>query len=574
MSRLISVGGHQSKQYVLVIILGIVKSLIDVVAIGIAISLVSNALITDNQHTFGHKFADRFGVDAEMSVPIALVIAISLVFAHSVANVLFEALSSRIQLQSYQEIRERVFKGWMTADFKRTWMVPTGELTHILEVVAWEAAEALRATCRLIIASSIISVYGITLLWLSPVLCSIVFFVFVISFAAQIGFRKRLTRNADIALEQKSALADCYNSFLAGIRAVKVFQYENSAVVSAYKLSLGVRRSFARMVSLELSARLISSVALITSLLAVVALAFILEQQPLMLATFLLFLFRVQPQLGAASGALAELSRLYPSVEKIDSNLKTPPAVRSGRQITKIPSEIVFDHITFAYSDGEPLVLNGADFSLQTGSMNALAGPSGAGKSTIIKLLLRQVRPCSGVVRLGSIPIETYDTQSWFQHLSMAGQGIDIITGSIRENLRFGDVGATEEQMWSALEIVCFAADVRLLDRKLDTHVGKTGSRFSGGQIQRVCLARAILANPSILILDEATSAIDAETEMIIMQNIRRAYPKLTLLVVSHRQSLIEYADRVMSISDGMVVIDRDFTSEIEHIGGSHLSSS
>ncbi len=223
---------------------------------------------------------------------------------------------------------------------------------------------------------------------------------------------------------------------------------------------------------------------------------------------------------------------------------------------------VEFDDVRYAYPEREREVLRGVSLRIPAGSHTVLAGRSGSGKSTLVHLVERYDDPISGTVRIGGIP--TTDLKVASLHACVVGvsQKSQIVAGTIADNLRLGVPSATEVELWRALAVAGLEGDVRAMPEGLATRVGggtshgrPTGYALSGGQVQRLCLARAVLMRPAVLILDEFAAALNRELEAGIRANLRAALPDATIIEVSHRLDAVHEADTVAVLSSGRLVL-------------------
>ncbi len=206
--------------------------------------------------------------------------------------------------------------------------------------------------------------------------------------------------------------------------------------------------------------------------------------------------------------------------------------------------------LTFAYSEGDP-VLQDLDLEIKPGEWVAICGPSGAGKSTLIEVLKGNLLPSQGTYYLQGRALDA-DSSAWFADQSaLVQQHTWIFTGTIRSNLMMVAPRASEERLWECLEKVRLAAEVRAFAQGLDTPVGEDGYALSGGQAQRLSLARALLSQRQLLLLDEPTSQIDLESEAAITQALAEVAKEKTIVLLTHRASALEFADRVLYLQDG-----------------------
>jgi subfamily B ATP-binding cassette protein MsbA len=219
----------------------------------------------------------------------------------------------------------------------------------------------------------------------------------------------------------------------------------------------------------------------------------------------------------------------------------------------EIRGQVVFDDVWFAYDPGKP-VLNGISFEARPGTVTALVGSSGSGKSTIIGLVAAFYRPTTGVIRIDGTDLATMRLDSYRTRLGVVLQDTFLFDGTIRENVAFARPGATDEEILDACRIARVDEFAEGFEKKYDTIVGERGIKLSGGQRQRVSIARAILAAPRILILDEATSSLDSESEAAIQRGLTYLMQGRTTFVIAHRLSTIRRADQILVVEAGRIV--------------------
>src|SRR5262249_2242876 len=214
---------------------------------------------------------------------------------------------------------------------------------------------------------------------------------------------------------------------------------------------------------------------------------------------------------------------------------------------------LAFENVSFEYDSGKP-VLHEVSFQSEPGMVTALVGPSGSGKSTIISLVAAFHEPVAGQVLVDGTDLSTVRLDSYRSQLGVVLQDTFLFDGSIRENIAFARPGATEEQIMDACHIARVDEFAERFEKKYDTIIGERGVKLSGGQRQRVSIARAILANPRILILDEATSSLDSESEAAIQEGLSYLMKGRTTFVIAHRLSTIRRADQILVVEDGRIV--------------------
>ncbi len=225
-----------------------------------------------------------------------------------------------------------------------------------------------------------------------------------------------------------------------------------------------------------------------------------------------------------------------------------------GRALAEpVRGEVRFEAVTFRYGDAGAGV-QGIELAVPAGHTLALVGATGSGKSTLIKLLLRFHDPASGEIRIDGQPIRELELASLRRAIGLVSQDVYLFEGSVRDNIAYGKPDATEAEIIEASRTAEAWDFIQALPQGLDTAVGERGVRLSGGQRQRLSLARALLKDPPILVLDEATSAVDNETEAAIQRSLKRIAHQRTVIMIAHRLSTIVHADQIAVVHAGQVV--------------------
>jgi subfamily B ATP-binding cassette protein MsbA len=268
-------------------------------------------------------------------------------------------------------------------------------------------------------------------------------------------------------------------------------------------------------------------------------------------------------------GIGTQLTEAVAGLERTREVLDERPEDEDPRRTVTLPDiegELAFDHVNFAYETGKP-VLQDVSFLSLPGTVTALVGSSGSGKSTIIGLVAAFHVPGEGRVLVDGVDLATVRLDSYRTRLGVVLQESFLFDGNIRENVAFSRPYATEEEIMAACRIARVDEFAERFPDGYDTIIGERGVKLSGGQRQRVSIARAILADPRILILDEATSSLDSESEMLIQEGLAQLMRGRTTFVIAHRLSTIRRADQILVVEAGKIV-ERGTHASLYAVGG------
>lgn len=276
------------------------------------------------------------------------------------------------------------------------------------------------------------------------------------------------------------------------------------------------------------------------------------------LISFVLYSTFVGASFGGIAELYAQIQKAIGATERVFELLDETPEKIQGttahQSIEKIKGNVNFKNVAFKYpSRKEMEVLKDVSFTAQFGQKIAIVGPSGAGKSTIASLLLRFYSIAEGSIEIDNKNIYDYDLEQLRGNMSIVPQDVILFGGTIRENIAYGKPNATEEEILAAAKQANAYNFIESFPEKLDTIVGERGVKLSGGQRQRIAIARALLKNPSILILDEATSSLDSESEKLVQEALEILMEGRTSIIIAHRLSTIRSADQILVLDKGII---------------------
>lgn len=270
------------------------------------------------------------------------------------------------------------------------------------------------------------------------------------------------------------------------------------------------------------------------------------------------YMTQVLFSLGMVSNILNTAVRAVTSAGRVEEVLREIPAQKDGNDKSdggkfRNAAEVQFENVTFSYSDAARPALENITFCVRPGETLGIIGPTGCGKSTLVSLVPRFYDVQKGHVRINGMDVARWDMKELRKRIGVAPQKALLFTGTILENLRWGNESATETEILDAARIACADGFVTGFPEGYETMLGQNGVNLSGGQKQRLSLARALLKKPAVLILDDCTSALDAATEAAVLEGLRKKVQDMTVLLISQRISTVMRADRILCLEDGQV---------------------
>jgi ATP-binding cassette subfamily B protein len=396
--------------------------------------------------------------------------------------------------------------------------------------------------------------------FLSPLLAIVSLIVAPVLVAISYRMRWRVFPASWDAQQREGDVSQIVDEDVNGVRVVKAFGQEDrelGRIVEAVKLLYG-----ARMRAVRLQALYQPLLKAIPSIGQVAILAFggwLVLRHHMTLGTFLAFSTYIAQFVAPArqfAGVIAIAQQARAAVERIFQLLDLPPAIADAPDAVELPQlrgEITFRDVHFGYCEGPP-VLRGFDLRIAAGERVAIVGPSGSGKSTVAMLVSRFHDPDSGSVAVDGHDLRTVTLKSLRRQVGMAFEESFLFSHTVRANIGYGRLNATDEEIEQAARMAQAHGFIQELPDGYDTMVGERGLTLSGGQRQRIALARAIVADPRILILDDATSAVDAKVEQAVHDALRSVLANRTTLLIAHRRSTLHLADRIVVLDQGRVV--------------------
>jgi ATP-binding cassette subfamily B protein len=371
-------------------------------------------------------------------------------------------------------------------------------------------------------------------------------------------------------------LATAISNKIMGIATIKSFTRENKELEDLSKLSIDYQEANINAIKVSAAFTPIIRMAILTGFLATFIIGgFDALDGEISVGAYGMLVFLTQRLLWPFTSLAITMDlyeRAMASVRRILDLIETPIKIRDKEttKTTNMSGDKQFNHVNFSYSKDLPCVLSDINLNLEKSKVTAFVGQTGSGKSTLMKLLLRFYSPNNGEITIENTNIKDLKIKDLRQSIGLVSQDIFLFDGSIQDNIAYGKDNPTEQEIHHAAKLAEALEFINELPQGFKTLVGERGMKLSGGQRQRISLARAILKDPPILILDEATSAVDNETEAAIQRSMQKIAKNRTLIVIAHRLSTIVNADTIYVLDKGKISESGSHNELIEHNGIYH----
>jgi ATP-binding cassette subfamily B protein len=395
---------------------------------------------------------------------------------------------------------------------------------------------------------------------LSPLVAGVSFLPIPVILWGSLRFQKRLAPRYAEVRDKAGDLASRLANNLGGMLTIKSYVAEAWELERLARDSQAYRRSNARAIQISAAFIPLIRFAILFAFLAILVIGGLQAWRgSLAIGTYSFLVYVTQRLLWPLTGlgrTLDDYQRAMASTNRVLDLLDTPIAIPGGQRplpLKQVRGSIRFEAVTFGYAGREPLL---RDFNLDipAGSTLGIVGATGSGKSTLVKLLLRLYAIQGGEIVLDDTPIRSLRLDHLRRAIGLVSQEVFLFHGTVAENITYGSFDTSPAAIARAAELAEAAAFIEALPQGYSTVVGERGQRLSGGQRQRIALARAILKNPPVLILDEATAAVDNETEAAIQRSLDLITAERTTLVIAHRLSTVRHADHIVVMDQGQIV--------------------
>ena len=532
-----------------------------------AISLVTLFLYTaigpggdaaDSSGILQRVFAGARGLTGDSPARLAAVIGL-LVLLKVVLNVGYGMLSSMLKNVISERVRNEIYAQYLYVSYGYIQSRDRGELVNVLATESWTVAEAVYCITRILSNVCSFAVFGAALAAISWPIAMAAVVATAMTFAALRALSRPARQLGEEAIESNKALAEQMVNTLQGMRTIRAYGQETLRERMFSKASRQARRTFIRLDQIYSVITPISELVYLALLAATVWMSITLNIGFAATLSAVALLYRLQPYVREFEGnrlKLAGLTASLGAVESVVNKSDKTYAPTGTRAFAGLDTNIRFRDVSLTYPAADHPSLRAVSFTIPRGATTAIVGPSGAGKTTIVSLLLRLYEPSEGSIVVDGKPLHDIERGSWLARIGVAGQDAELIDDTVIENIRLARLDADRSEIEQAIRLAGIDAFIASLPDGVDSWIGEHGLNLSGGQRQRVGLARALVRRPELLLLDEATNAVDLELERELRANVATVMRGGTVVIITHRLETILDADHVVHLEDGRVVAE------------------
>ncbi|MER9116493.1 ABC transporter ATP-binding protein/permease [Mesorhizobium sp. M0954] len=557
-----ALGQKQLRLLPAVVVLGLLSAALEGFGIGLIIPLLNIIMGQQGQTgmagfsaVFQHVGSSLSERDRLIVISVAILGSIVLKNLFAFANTL---LTTFIYGKASHSIRSALSERLLRVGYPFFLQQSPGRLLNIISNESWRASDAIQITLGAIVNASaaiILLAFLLLLSWQMTLLVTLGLALVQVAHAVLSANLKAPSRSV---ASRNSQLASQMLHLVHAGRLIRIFGQEQREKAAFDQASDAVRRAAFVLLTRQGALPPLTEVLHAMLFLAVVIGAWFANVSFPLIVAFVILLYRLQPYMRSLQMAWSQLQGLSGSLEEVTwmldpSDKPAPP--QGSAAFPGLSQGIKFEDVTFTYSGSEQraVVLHAASFDIRSGRSTALIGRSGAGKTTIVNLLCRFVEPDSGRILVDGSPLDRIDPGQWRKHIALASQELELVDGTIFDNIIYGQDAASADDAERAAKLAEAHGFIEQLPQGYWTVVGYRGVNLSAGQRQRIALARALVRDPDILILDEATNAVDGLSEAAIVETLKSRAGRRTTIVISHHRSTISFCDDVVILSHGRV---------------------
>jgi ATP-binding cassette, subfamily B, bacterial MsbA len=539
------------------LVLGGLSSLSEGIGITLFIPILNGVSSRSGSEFLPDRIARMLPITMRNRIGAVVVLLLALIVLKNLLVYSNRALLSWIESRTGHELRCRIFDELMRVGYAFWEERDPGKVLNTLANESWRATQAFQVLSGSLVHGCAVIVFTVLLFLVSwklsiLVVCSLLAITAIIRIAT-----RAVKKIGDDAVRVNAELGARMWDGIAGIRTIHAFSLQSERFLRFAQVSDLVRASFLRLDLLSGIVNPFSEILYAGLLLGVLAWQLPISASLPTTFVFLLLLFRLQPNLSQLQAGWINLVGMEAAIRDVSELLK--PAgkryIASGEvKCGALNRGIYLDAVSFMYEGASRPALDDATAHIPAGKLTAIVGASGAGKTTLVYLLCHFYDVNHGCIWIDNQPLGSLDLESWRGHIALASQDAHLFSTTVRENIALGRRSATDREVIEAAKLASAHEFIQQLPEAYETSVGERGVRLSGGQRQRIALARAFIRNPAILILDEATNALDDVTDEAVQHALRKYQKSRTVITIAHRWPTIAAADHVIVLKAGRIV--------------------
>lgn len=542
-------------------------ALLETLSVGALYPFLSRILSkADSAAQYGGKILEYLdSVSSLLPVNDALVAAslllLALIILSRIFGIISESAALWYHLQLYADLQNKIFRKILLNQYSYFHMKKHGELMYIGREASSSVGEMFFYFPKAGVEFFRIVIITVLLLTIS-VKFTLLMYVVIAAFSVIVYVlsNRIINPSAKKAQIAYTNITTLFSESFSGIRQIKLFDTYGYWFDKLKKeLTVARKQQFTYTAPAYFSSHLILSVGSLSTILAIIYAKLYMPDDFIKIFPIIIVyvgaLMRLMPSVKEIAHQWMGLKGLAPRIRITYETLADTryDAEDGGKDFPGLTSGMKLDGVSFSYPTRDN-VLKNININIPKNATVAIVGESGSGKSTLADLLLRLYGPSSGQVLIDGVDYQDYSRSSWLSHLSMVSQDTFIFHASVRDNIRIGKLDATDGEITNAAKVANAHQFITELPEQYDAIVGDRGITLSGGQCQRIAIARAVIKNPEILILDEATSSLDNISEKAIQDSLREVEKDRTTIIIAHRLSTIEHADRIFVMKQGEIV--------------------
>ena len=548
------------KQILILLVVAFIGGVLEGIGINAIIPLFSFA--TDNQEqatdTISTLIRNTFYyLNIPYNITSLLILIPTIFILKAIVTYLFQYIKIKIVLNYENRIRQELLKKTLEAHWPYLINQKTGYLEKTLMVDTFLSSSMLSYFSEIVLLSVSLVIYILIALNISPIITLLTLLLGILIFLLFQPINLKIKRLAHKEEKMQKNIASFINENVYGMKTIKT-----SSV--SVKITDKAKSLFGRFKDLQVKRMLVSNFNILAIqpigviFIIIIFIFFYLTRENFNLASFAVIVYVIQKIFSFIQSGQNKLQTIASNIPYLENVTRYKEEIsknqekNNGHGEFNFQDKISFKAVTFGY-DNETPALKNINLEIKKGSMVGIVGPSGSGKTTMVDLILRLFPPQKGKITIDDVDINDIDVDQWRHNIGYVSQDIFLMNDTIENNIRFYNDKITTEEIVEACQKAQINEFVQLLPEKLKTVVGDRGITLSGGQRQRIILARILVRNPKILILDEATSSLDNESEEKIQEAINALKGKTTVIIIAHRLSTVMASDQLVIIENGEI---------------------